>query len=187
VRYPPRLKKLTIPKVPHQDHVDNFFNSQGIVHKEFVPEGKTVSAELHKRVMDHLLKHIQRVCPAVFCSRDFFLLHDNVPAHKTACVCQFLTQKKVTTLYHLPYSPNVSPPDYFLFPKLKMNLKGLQFVDVAEAQKAVTDELKGVQKEEFLAAFQKLYNCTKACIYANGAYFELKKKRYVSTSHVFDF
>jgi len=37
-------------------------------------------------------------------------------------------------------------------------------VDVAEIQKAVTDELKKVQKEEFSLAFQKLYNHAKACI-----------------------
>jgi hypothetical protein len=53
-----------------------------------------------------------------------------------------------------------------------MKLKGLQFVDVAEIQDTVTDELKKVQKEEFSAAFQKLYNRAKACIYANRAYFE---------------
>jgi hypothetical protein len=45
-------------------------------------------------------------------------------------------------------------------------------VDVAEIQEAVTDELKNIQKEEFSAAFQKLYHCTKASIYANGTYFE---------------
>jgi len=75
-----------------------------------------------------------------------------------------------------------------------MKLKVLHFADVAEIQEAITDELKKVQKEEFsaafqklynLAAFQKLYNLTKACIYANGAYFEFKKK-YVSSSCVFD-
>jgi len=56
-----------------------------------------------------------------------------------------------------------------------MKLKGLNFADVAEIQGAVTDELKKVQKEEFSAAFQKLCNCAKACVYANGAYFELRK------------
>jgi hypothetical protein len=59
-----------------------------------------------------------------------------------------------------------------MFPKLKMKLKGLHFVDVAEIQEAVTDELKKVQKEEFSAAFQKMYDHAKACVYANGAYFE---------------
>jgi hypothetical protein len=53
-----------------------------------------------------------------------------------------------------------------------MKLKGLHFPDVAEIQEAITDELKTVQKEEFSSVFQKLYDCIKACIYANGAYFE---------------
>jgi len=44
-----------------------------------------------------------------------------------------------------------------------MKLKGLHFADVAEIQKAAMDELKEVQKEKFSA---------KACVYANGAYFE---------------
>jgi len=83
--------------------------------------------------------------------------------------------KNVTTLYHPPYSPDLSPPDYFLSPKLKMKLKGFHFADVAEIQETVTDELKKVQKEEISAAFQKLYDRAQACIYAIGAYFELKK------------
>jgi hypothetical protein len=79
--------------------------------------------------------------------------------------------KNVTTLYHHPYSPDLYLSDYFLFPKLKMQLKGLHFADVAEIQEAVI-ELKKVQREVVSAAFQKLYDHAKACTYANGAYFE---------------
>ena len=68
----------------------NFFDSRGVVHKEFVPEGKTVNAEFYRREMDRLLKCIQRVRPDAFCSRYFFVLHDNAAAHKPASVCQFL-------------------------------------------------------------------------------------------------
>ena len=81
-------------------------------------------------------------------------------------------KKKDTTLYRIPYSPDLSPPDYFLFPKFKMKLKGFHFADDPEIQEAVTDELKRIQKQEFSAAFEKLYDRAKACIYANGAYFE---------------
>ena len=160
----PLAEETEIPKVPHQDHADNFFDSQGIVHKEFIPEGKTVNAEFYKGVMGRLLKRIQRVRPAAFCSQAFFLLHDNAPAHKAASFCQFLAPKNVTTIYQPPYSPDLSPPDNFLFPKLKMKLKGLHFADVPEIQEAVTDELKKFQKEKFFANFQKLYNCANACI-----------------------
>jgi transposase len=93
-----------------------------------------------------IASRIQWVRPAVFCFQHFISLHDNVATHKVASVCQFLTPKNVTTLYHPLYSPDLSLPDYFLFPKLKIKLKGLHFVDVAEIQEAVTDELKKVQK-----------------------------------------
>ena len=152
------------------------------MHKEFVPEGKTVNAEFYKGVMDRLPKRIQRVRPAAFCYRDFFLLHDNAPAHKAARVCQFSTPKNVTTLYRSPYSPDLSPSDYFLFPKLKMKLKGLHFADVAEIQEAVTNELKKVQKEEFSTTFQKLYDA-QTLVYM-PVELVLNKKKGVCLPHV---
>ena len=84
--------------------------------------------------------------------------HDFYP-DKVAILCQFLTPKIVKTLHHPLYSPDLSPPDYFLFPRFKMKLKWLHFADVAEIQEAVTDELKKVQKGKFLALFRK---CTTA-------------------------
>jgi hypothetical protein len=107
--------------------------------------------------MDRFLKRIHRVRPAAFCSRDFFLLHDNAPAHKATSLYQFLSKKYVTTLYPPPIlSRSISVRLlYFL---LRMKLKGLHFADVTEFQEAITDVLKKVQKEEFSAAFQKLYD-----------------------------
>jgi len=35
--------------------------------------------------------------------------------------------------------PDLSPPGYYRFPKLKMKLKGLLFADVVEIQEAVPD------------------------------------------------
>jgi hypothetical protein len=98
------------------------------------------------------------------------VLHDKAPAHKAAIVCQFLTQKNVTTSITPRTLLDLSPPDYFLFIKLKMKLQGLHFADVDEIQEAVTDELNKVQREEFSAAFQKMCYRAKSCIYDNGAY-----------------
>ena len=163
-----RSKKLIFQRSRIKSLLIIFFRLSRRSAQKFVPEGeKTINAEFYKGEMDRLLKRIQRVRPAAFCCRDFFLLHDNAAAHKAASVCQFLTPKNVTTLDHPVCCPDLSPPDYFLFPKLKM-----KFADNAEIQEAVTDELKKVQKEEFSAAIQKLYDCAKACMYTNAAYFE---------------
>ena len=179
----PSVEETEIPKFPHQDHIDNFFTSQGVVHKEFVPERKTVNAEFYKGVMDRLLKHIQRVRLAAFCCRDFLLLHDNARAHKAASVCQFLTPQNVITPYHPHYSPDLSPPDYFLFPKLKMKLKGLHCSDVAEIQDAITDEPKKVRKEEFSAVFR---NCTTTQKPVYMSVELILNKKQVSSSCLFD-
>jgi histone-lysine N-methyltransferase SETMAR len=98
---------------------------------------------------------VLRILKEDFCSRDFFLLHDNAPAHRTANVCQFLTPENVAILYHHPYSPDLSPPDYFLFPKLIMKLKGFHFADVAEIQEDVTDELKEGPKRGIFVSFSE--------------------------------
>jgi hypothetical protein len=101
---------------------------------------------------------VLRNVKADFCSRGVFLLHDNAPAYKAASV---FDPKKVT-FYHPLYSPDLSRPNYFLFPKLKMKSKGLHLANVAEIQEAVTDELRKDQKEVFSVAFQKLYDRMKA-------------------------
>ena len=45
------------------------------------------------------------------------------------------------------------------------------------SKKPLTEELKKVQKEEFSAAFQKLYDRAKVFMYANAAHFEFKRKK----------
>jgi hypothetical protein len=122
--------------------------------------------------MDRSLKRISWFRPAAFCSRDFILFGDNVPANKAASVFKFLIPKNVTTFITILYSADLSAPEYFLFPSVKIKFKGLQFADVSEIQEATIVQLNYVQKETFSAAFEKLYYSAKACIYASGVYFE---------------
>jgi histone-lysine N-methyltransferase SETMAR len=71
---------------------------------------------------------------------------------------QFLTQKQVATLNHPPYSPDLSHPDYFLFPKVKLQLKGARFDTIEEIQKAVTDQLHKIPAVDFSNAIKKVGN-----------------------------
>jgi hypothetical protein len=53
-----RSKKLNFQRSRIKTMLINFFDSQGVVHKEFVQEGKTVNEEFCKGVMDRHLKRI---------------------------------------------------------------------------------------------------------------------------------
>ena len=138
-----RPKDLKFQRSRMKTMLRNFFDSQVVVHKESIPEGKTVNADFYKGVMDRLLKGITRVRPAALCCRDFFCCTIMPPPTKLLMFANFWYQKCYNPLSP-PYSPDLSPPDYLLFPKLKMKLKELHFSDVAEIQEVVTDELKKV-------------------------------------------
>jgi len=93
----------------------------------------------------------------------------NASAHSAATIRQFLTQKQVATLNHAPYSPDLSTADYFLFPKVKLQLKGARFDKTEGIQKAVTDQLNKISAEDVM---KKLETRANLCITYNVSYFE---------------
>lgn len=100
-----------------------FFDYQGVVHKEFVPQNTTVTRSFYKGVLERLLKRIARVRPEKFKDRDFFILHVNAPAHKAVTNQQFLANTCVITVHHPPYSPDLSPEDYFMCSKTQIGFE----------------------------------------------------------------
>ena len=53
--------------------------------------------------------------------------HDNAPAHTSAVATAKLVELSYELLPHPPYSPDLAPCDFFLFPNLKKSLAGQKF------------------------------------------------------------
>jgi transposase len=85
----------------------------------------------------------------------WFLHHDNAPCHTSFAVREFLAQHTITTLPHPPYSPDLAPCDFFLFPKLKPHLKGHHFGTVENVQAAATRALNNISSEDFLHCYEE--------------------------------
>ena len=77
----------------------------------------------------------------------------------------------IKTVPHPPYSPDLAPCDFWLFPKFKKNLRGSRFETIEEMKEAVTRVMDTFTLEDFQRAFQKLVEWYK-CIAARGEYFE---------------
>ena len=88
----PWPKKLRFQKSRVKTMLVIFFEWQGVIHKEFVPEGETINAVYYKGVMERLLNRVRRVRSGKCESGDWFLLHNNVPSHNATIVKQFLAQ-----------------------------------------------------------------------------------------------
>ena len=67
-----------------------------------------------------------------------------------------------------PYSPDLAPCDFWLFPKLR----GCWYETIEEMKEVVTKVIDTLTQENFHGAYQKLLEQYNKCIAAGGAYFE---------------
>jgi hypothetical protein len=127
-----------------QVHVDRFFYIKGIVHKEFLPPGQTVNGKFYCDILKRLRESIRCKRPDKWKNNNWFLHHDNAPAH-TSLVRQFLVSKNTTVIPH-PLFARPRTCDFFLFPKMKLRLKGRRFDTIeeihAESQEVLNTHLR---------------------------------------------
>ena len=72
--------------------------------------------------------------------------YDNAPSHRATVVTKFKAKNPTNTIDQPPYPPDLAPCDFFLFPKLKLTLRGTRF-DLIEAIKRNSwKELKAIPK-----------------------------------------
>ena len=81
--------------------------------------------QFYKDVLEQLRKRVHRVRRDI--ANDWVLQHDNAPAHSALSIREFLSKKHIPVLPHPPYSPDLAPCDFYLFPKLKSKVKGHHF------------------------------------------------------------
>jgi hypothetical protein len=71
--------------------------------------------------------------------------HDNVQAHTVSLIQELFTEHLILVLAKPPYSPDLSPPNLFPFPQIKMTLKG-RFHMVEDIITNMKDELRVIKK-----------------------------------------
>ena len=74
----------------------------------------------------------------------------------------------IKTVPHPPYSPDLSPCDFWLFP----NLKGCPYETIEEMKEAATKVIDTLRQEDFHGAFQKFLERYNKCIAAGCDYLE---------------
>ena len=74
----------------------------------------------------------------------------------------------IKTVPHSPYSPDLAPCDFWLFPKLR----GCRYETIEEMKETVTKAIDTLIQEDLHGAFEKLLEWYNKCIAARGDYFE---------------
>lgn len=141
-----------------------FLERLDIVHYEFALKViQTIkSLSQHFKVLKCLQDVVQRMWPEMW-TAGCRLLHDNAPAHISLSIKQFLAKYSIPTLQQCPYSPDLSPPDLFIFPKVRTTLKERRFQTVEDVINA-TNDLKAIPQISFNQCFQNWKNRWERCI-----------------------
>ena len=132
-----------------------FFDLKGPVLQIPVLKGSSVTGKFYREsVLTQLVDFYQKRRPRTgVCG--IKLLHDNAPAHKSATVQEYQKESGLNVLDHPPYSPDLSPCDFWLFPRLKEMLAGHRFESCCGIGSAVYQCLQHIPKEDYRAAFRE--------------------------------
>ena len=151
---------------------DPFFDNTGMIYMPWVPTGQTVNKEYYVEVLREFRKRFYRKRRALFKSGQWHFNQDNATVYNSILVTDYLTKMGTKTVPHPPYSPDLAPSDFWLFPKLKEKLRGCRYETIEEMKEAVTKIIDTLTQEDFHGAFQKLLERYNKCIAAGGDYLE---------------
>jgi len=85
---------------------------------------------------------------------------------------EYLETQRVKLMGHPAYSPDLSPCDFWLFPKIKEQLRGKDFQDANELHGALEEQMSSLQKEDFYQCYEQWFERMNKCIRVEGHYFE---------------
>ena len=148
-----------------------FWDIQGVLLVEFLEKGTTINAASYCETLSRLRNAIKRKCPGLL-TRGVMLLHDNACPHAATVTQQNLECFKWTIIDHPPYSPDLAPSDFHLFPALKEHLSGQRFSTDDDIKSAVTKWLNAQGTDFYRVDIEKLVPRLDKCLNKNGDYVE---------------
>ena len=152
-----------------------FFDARGVILTEF--NNGRVNSDTYIATLKQLKENIRRKRPFLWkggldgkTDREFVIQHDNASCHTSVLTLAYIFDTHL--LAHPPYSPDLAPCDYFLFPHLKQQLRGHRHRNIRDLKTSVSRVLRAITEDQCQQALCKLPLRWRKCIQAGGEYFE---------------
>lgn len=149
--------------------VASFVSKSGHVATIVLEDRRTVNADWYTTIC---LPEVISVLRKNNRNRRIILHHDNASSHTARLTKSFLEQENVSVLDHPPYSPDLSPNDFFTFPRIKQGLRGQRFQTAEEAVEAFTNAILTTPTSDWNYCYKDWFDRMQKCINLNGEYFE---------------
>ena len=113
-----RTGKSTSSSVKYKVFAPCFFDCNGVMHHEFLPQGCTINKEYYLEVIRRLCAAIHQKRTELWKNQSWILQHNKAPSYILMLVREFLAKNKTVIMPQPPYSSDLVPVDFFrFFPK----------------------------------------------------------------------
>jgi len=127
----PHPKKFRVQKSAGNFSPQFFWDQDGILLFAYLLKGQNTNAEYYSSLLVQL-KDILKEKRRGKVTKEVLFLHGNAPAYRSLATQKKLAYLGFQFLDHPPYSPDLGPSDYHLFPGLKKQFKSRYFSSDAE-------------------------------------------------------
>ncbi|CAH1257192.1 SETMAR [Branchiostoma lanceolatum] len=148
-----------------------FWDSEGVIMINYLQKGQTINGEYYASELRQLKAAIKEKRRGKL-RAGVLLLQDNAPVHTAHVSVAAATQCGFELLPHPPYSPDLAPSDFYLFPKLKFHLRGHRFETDDDVIHAVEAYLEAQDATYFQQGVAMLEHRWTKCIEVRGDYVE---------------
>ena len=131
-----------------------FWDQDGRLLIDYLSKGQSIKAEYYSTLLVQLKDILKKKSRGKF-TKVVLFLHGNAPAHQALATQKLLAYLGFHILDQPPYTPDLAPSDYHLFPGLKKKqLKGRHVSSDAEVIAAAETLLEGQTSKFFLSSLQ---------------------------------
>jgi transposase len=145
------------------------YDCKGVIMTDRVPSGTTVTAAYYRQFLQKLMHKMHANKPDLL-ENGVLILHDNAQPHLGKDVRELLDGYSWEVLPHPPYNPDMSPLDFDLFPKLKINMRAVCFSTLEDLSASVTRRIRQLNCSRDLTGIMDLPKYWDAVIQQKGGY-----------------
>ncbi|XP_026314672.1 histone-lysine N-methyltransferase SETMAR-like [Hyposmocoma kahamanoa] len=148
-----------------------FWDAKGIILVDYLKKGETINSDYYCSLLRRLKEEIKEKRPGLL-RRKVLFHQDNARVHTSVQSMAEIHQCGFELLPHPPYSPDLAPSDFYLFPKLKKFLGGKHFHTNEEVVAAVDAYFEELEEDFFKTGIEALPGRWKKCFELGGEYVE---------------
>lgn len=148
-----------------------FWDAKGILLVDFMERGTTITSAVYCETLNRLRRAIQNKRRGLL-TRGVVFVHDNARPHTARRTNELLAKFKWDVFDHPPYSPDLAPSDFHLFPNMKRWLASQRFANDEELQNAVNGWLHSQAADFYAEGISKTVPRYDKCLNLFGDYVE---------------